>query len=224
MLLPISCITGHPKGLNVGTGLASSPPSCLYPSLHFLPSFLTLFFTPSFFSYSFIPLYLPSHPLSFSLFFSILSLSFFLFPLSFPPSYIPFRWKHLVFWFCTVKNIVFPKLFFLCSSYLSLGSLFIWEIIKLGFYLYNDHSPTGCCTSPKYFLFPRNYHFFNCFLFLKFLFNCKCYTPFTVITQYWLYSPCSTIYPWAYLAANSLYFPIPHPSISHLLLLPTGHH
>ena len=33
--------------------------------------------------------------------------------------------------------------------------------------------------------------------------------PCSVITKYWLYSPCCTIHPWTHLTCNSLYFPLP---------------
>ena len=33
---------------------------------------------------------------------------------------------------------------------------------------------------------------------------------FTVVTKYWLYSSCYTIYSWAHLTPNSFYLPLPH--------------
>ena len=37
----------------------------------------------------------------------------------------------------------------------------------------------------------------------------KGYFLFTVITKYWLHSPCCTIHLWAYLTSNTLYLPLP---------------
>ena len=51
----------------------------------------------------------------------------------------------------------------------------------------------------------------------------KGYFPFTVIIKHWLYSLCYTLHPWAYLIANNLYLPFPHPYIA-LPPLPTGKH
>ena len=46
----------------------------------------------------------------------------------------------------------------------------------------------------------------------------KGYFPFTVITKYWLYSPCCTMHPWAYLTPNSLYLSLPpHIALPHQL-------
>ena len=54
---------------------------------------------------------------------------------------------------------------------------------------------------------------FTIFLIFKkciyFYINFKGYIPFTVTTKYWLYPPCCMIHPWAYLAPNSLYLPLP---------------
>lgn len=36
------------------------------------------------------------------------------------------------------------------------------------------------------------------------------YTPFTVTTNYWLYSPCCTRHPWAHLTPDTLCLPLPH--------------
>ena len=41
----------------------------------------------------------------------------------------------------------------------------------------------------------------------------KGYSPFIVITKYWLCSPCCTTHPWAYLTLSSLYLPLPYPYI-----------
>ena len=47
-------------------------------------------------------------------------------------------------------------------------------------------------------------------LIFNLIYNFKGYNPIMVIRKYWLYSPCYTIYLWAYPTANSLYLPSPH--------------
>ena len=55
------------------------------------------------------------------------------------------------------------------------------------------------------------------------LYNFKGYFPFTVITKYWLFSPCCTIHPLAYLTPSSLCLPLPNPWVAPPLI-PTGNH
>ena len=61
------------------------------------------------------------------------------------------------------------------------------------------------------------------FLLLIFYTVFKGYIPFTVITKYWLYSPCCTIHPRAYLIPNSLYLPLLHSCVAPPLLLIGNH-
>ena len=51
--------------------------------------------------------------------------------------------------------------------------------------------------------------FLSIYIFKNFYTIFKGYFPFTVITNYWLYSPCCTVHPWAYLIPSSLYLPSP---------------
>ena len=50
----------------------------------------------------------------------------------------------------------------------------------------------------------------------------KGYFSFTVITKYWPYSPCGTIYRWAYLTPNRLYLSLLYLYIAPLPLLVTN--
>ena len=47
----------------------------------------------------------------------------------------------------------------------------------------------------------------------KFLIQCnfKGYVPFIIITNFWIFSPCCTIYPWACPISSSLYLSHLHP-------------
>ena len=59
-----------------------------------------------------------------------------------------------------------------------------------------------CCSS-----FSNSFHFqWLHFYFIQF----KIYFPFIIITKYWLYSTCCTVYHWVYLIPNSLYLTLPH--------------
>ena len=70
----------------------------------------------------------------------------------------------------------------------------------------SSESSTGDVVTPDLFCFIPHCCWQNLFIFLKVTFH------FTVITKYWLYSWCCTIYTWAY--------PIISASNTHILILP----
>ena len=61
----------------------------------------------------------------------------------------------------------------------------------------------------KPILISQTPHIFFNLIFFTFYIIFKGYLPFTIITKYWLHSPCCTIHPCAYLIPRILYHPLP---------------
>ena len=66
----------------------------------------------------------------------------------------------------------------------------------------------GFVTSKKHHYFPSfpaSYLSLSLSYFLSYYTIVKFCFPFILITEYWLYSPCCTIHPWAHLTPETLY-------------------